>query len=173
MNGWTLRSACVIALSAVLASAGRLQGQAQTPEQQVWAAVIQARGNGAAVQDSTGTAWMGGDPRGAPADAWRRFQEVSRQRVSLRDAIGPLHPPAVFAGEAPAAAARSCQGPRTLILSRVGFSADGTFAVVGLGGAVGSAPYPGCGYAWGDIMLLHRDDEGTWRIVRMLGGWMS
>lgn len=172
MSGWTPWYARLIALAAVLVSAGRLQGQEPTPEQQVWAAVIQARGDGVVLEERTSSQWMSGVPRDVPADAWASFLEANREPVALRDHLLP-HPSVRFESDVPDAAEGDCRSRRTLLLSRVGFSADGTLAVVSVGGAVGAGPYPGCGYAWSDTVLMRRSADGTWRTVRMLGGFIT
>lgn len=166
----------LLALVALPAAFARLpQAQERTAEQQVWQVVLDRYGGGeVALEDSTTTepCCTRDPPRGVPADAWTSFQERNRHRVALREHL-PADLQVKWVSELRAPARQSCRFPHTLALTRVGFSADSTVAVIGITSGMGPGPYPGCGYLTGFTYLLHRTPEGGWRFGRAVGGFIT
>ncbi len=165
--------------SLVMASGAAAQDATQprqrTAEQEVWELIIRERGRGAALRDSTwgdrcgasGPGCDGPAPEGVPAEAWQQYLELNRAPSGLRGLL-PADMPVTFVSELPEQSALPCRARRsTMGLSRAGFSADGTVAVVWT-----SSWYPmnhlGCGAVRGALFLLRRDPAGAWKIDRPL-----
>lgn len=146
----------------------------------VYAFVLAELGNEVRVSEKTGKAWSCA-PGSLVCDSDKiseEFREALRDYVRKGAAPGilprvpaPARP--VRPWRAPESGAVQCWPMPTVSLSRVGFSSDGARAVMSYTEVAGPGPFPGCGYAGGALLLLQRDERGTWRIVSTPRRWMT
>jgi len=146
---------------------------------------LEARGRTVIVRDSTHRPYGGGEIRfcGArtpipcvdrnptvPSETWDDLTLKSRRRWLLQPLFDKDISVSLKRQSKPLEA--SCEAPTTISLSRVGFNADHTVAVVELEVATGKGPYPGCGVASGYFRILKRSGD-SWRSIEAVNFWMS
>lgn len=147
-------------------------------EQAVLMMIIAEQGRGAVLRDSTWghrcappAKYVCPNP-GAPADVWAGFIQASSEPAALRDLLPPGFA-ATYTADIGNESALPCERRRSkLQLSRVGFSADGSRAVVSY---THWRPmnHLGCGAVAGQTVLLRRERDGTWTKERPLSSVVS
>lgn len=101
--------------------------------------------------------------RGTPAEyreALRDYMAKGAAPTILPRTPAPARP--VPRWQVPHGAEARCWPMPTVSLSRVGFNADGTRAVMSYSESTGPGPYPGCGYYSKKLLLLRRAEQGEW-----------
>jgi hypothetical protein len=94
----------------------------------------------------------------------------SRDSSAVSDVVFAL---AGFASQDTVRGGDRCSGRPSMSITRVGFDASLTHAVVAYVYAAGAGAFPGCGYAGGRTYLLQRNANDEWRIVRTLSNWIT
>jgi hypothetical protein len=113
----------------------------------------------------TDTVGLGDAAREAAVDLAARSDSLSTEigrRVSARLSSS--------AKSAQSGAPDRCSAHGELALTRVGFDASKTVAVVAYRITVGPGPYPGCGWINTGGMVLRRNAQNSWEIVGGLPG---
>jgi hypothetical protein len=113
------------------------------------------------------------DPGGIPAEyreALRDYMAKGAAPTPLPRTPAPARP--VRRWQVPQGAEAQCWAMPTASLSRVGFNADSTRAVMSYSESSGPGPFPGCGYVGEKLLLLRRTEQGDW-IATVAAQWMT
>jgi hypothetical protein len=111
-------------------------------------------------------------PAETSVEAWQEFAARNRESVALTRSGFADSLQLQLRGSVRADPTATCRSPRLVHFSRVGFSADGSQAVLSYSDVVGRGPYPGCGYVTGNIVVVERR-AGVWAVVRLAGGFIT
>lgn len=160
------------------ASLGSDSTNPRAAEYAVYAAVLAAVNYEVRVAEETHEAWSCEpaslcDPRGIPAEyreALRDYMAKGAAPTVLPRTPAPARP--VRRWQVPQGAEARCWPMPTASLSRVGFNADSTHAVMTYSESTGPGPFPGCGYFSGKLLLLRRTEQGEW-VATVAARWMT
>ena len=153
----------------------------RTAEYEVYAAVLAQLEYEVEVAAETHVAWTCDPPSPFICDGSRIPAEFTHalqdyQQKSAVSAALPRSPTPsrrVAPWRVPRGEDARCWPKPVASLSRVGFSPDGTHAVMSYSESTGPGPHPGCGYSAGRFLLLRRTEQGEWRIAAVAGGWIT
>ncbi len=67
---------------------------------------------------------------------------------------------------------KTCRGPSIASFSRVGFNPELTEAILQVSWVTGKGPMPGCGFAQGSQLVLHKTATG-WKVAENIISWIT
>jgi hypothetical protein len=106
------------------------------------------------------------------AEALTDYIARNGQRAAIRDAFArEINAHTIPLGST--TMGTTCSGIPLVRLSRAGFNADSTVAILGYSYQIGAGPYPGCGFMAGELAGYRRTPGHRWTRWKVLLSWIT